>query len=830
MSHEPLAAAPSFLTLSRWTSREDPAAPAIEVASRRRLDTRQVVPYFVRDGVPWVGLLWRERVSRALRGAPVVGAEPVGIDLAGVDETGDVLSYGKAIFTEVARVSIDEAALKIPLPSFARSIGYLCELGLPLLVPAVPPPTDVLQVTWDGATHAIRFAPAAQTLAALGEHPYAEDARLLTLALLPPDARGLPALPPAPLTRVPSPVADAGSLADAVHAPWPSSGHTRTGPLRGDELRFLRALRAVDTQGVAWELVSPPRPRSIAMLPFVTTTEGRFFLVWRELRASLLERRVAAPLFDLPIHPVHVNATACFVDDDLQALARDPAALGARVEALLAAALGRPAKVAWARAFAPPGEVAPSMSTEIRLSVAVALADLGEAPLPADVLVVHEAELCRAIAEGSVRDPTIVLTVLSMGLDPFAEARVGDPRQRLAFVDAMTQGSLVERRLRTYSSIEAEQLGAPTYARLMTLLQHAYGVRIAYPKSEGDRGFFKAAFRVFMADDRGQDRAVQGLHWSHDAYHFGLGNFTLPPPPDFAGWYTSGAPLPPAPEPSGPAFDTYYTALKLAEDEATFFSFWTLFHEQPSLARHVGKLTFWQALLDLGVADRETARAIFDEVTRDERIPARVSGHPAYRRDEVRSLFEYMRGFRPYHEKDIVAAFRFAARDPYRGCFLRYRLYESDLGRYREWVTGFQAMLDAMPVGLDPLLCTAAEARVALGLVVWDVVKALRLLRAAVLASAPDDAPSRRETLAGFLAAAEQELVRLDGLAARLAATRARVRNAELSTANERLFLELTSLAAELTAERAGLWDRVEALGVLDGGVLAAERARELPR
>ena len=36
-----------------------------------------------------------------------------------------------------------------------------------------------------------------------------------------------------------------------------------------------------------------------------------------------------------------------------------------------------------------------------------------------------------------------------------------------------------------------------------------------------------------MAADRGENRALQGLHWSHDAFHFALGNYTLPGPADF---------------------------------------------------------------------------------------------------------------------------------------------------------------------------------------------------------------------------------------------------------------------------------------------------------
>ncbi len=51
----------------------------------------------------------------------------------------------------------------------------------------------------------------------------------------------------------------------------------------------------------------------------------------------------------------------------------------------------------------------------------------------------------------------------------------------------------------------------------------------------------------------------------------------------------------------------FHKALKHSENEATFFSFWTLYHEHLPLARHVGKLTFYEALRDLGVTTRAEA-------------------------------------------------------------------------------------------------------------------------------------------------------------------------------------------------------------------------------
>src|SRR5690242_5467569 len=121
---EALTGSPSFLMLGAWEAR----GTTFEIASRRRLDTRQVIPCFEHEGALHVGVLQRRRASRALRGAPLIGLEPVGIDFAGVDETGDILEYGRSVFNARTRVTMDERCLKIPLPSYARSIGYLSEL------------------------------------------------------------------------------------------------------------------------------------------------------------------------------------------------------------------------------------------------------------------------------------------------------------------------------------------------------------------------------------------------------------------------------------------------------------------------------------------------------------------------------------------------------------------------------------------------------------------------------------------------------------------------------------------------------------------------------
>jgi hypothetical protein len=355
----------------------------------------------------------------------------------------------------------------------------------------------------------------------------------------------------------------------------------------------------------------------------------------------------------------------------------------------------------------------------------------------------------------------------------------------------------------------------------MTLLQHGYGVRVAYPSSENDRSFFKAAFRVFMAADREENRALQGLHWSHDAFHFALGNYTTPPDLDLAEWYASDAPMPGERAPEGPAWEAYARALKSAEDEATFFSFWTLYSEKPSLARYVGKLTFHEALAAMGISDRPTSRDLFDALTTRAEIPAILASHAHYARPEVKGLFEYMQGFRDYHLKDIRTAWKYAARDPYRELFVRFGLYESDVDRYVAGVKSFQTRLDAQPPGLNPLLAVAGDARVALSLRVWDVVKGLRLVR-----SATQDATSRRSAWA----AATAHWDRLARLADDLARTRIEITNAEMTPWNERVFAELGAIATQLEAARDAWWDAIASLGVLDDAVIAAERRRELPR
>ena len=116
-----LIGAPRFLVLGAW----EVDGLRYEIASRKKLDSRVVLPFFTRSGELYAGLLERERPSRGLRSAPLLGLEAIGFDFSGVDETADIKSYGRAMFTARAGVEIDDAELPIVLPSQARSIGYL---------------------------------------------------------------------------------------------------------------------------------------------------------------------------------------------------------------------------------------------------------------------------------------------------------------------------------------------------------------------------------------------------------------------------------------------------------------------------------------------------------------------------------------------------------------------------------------------------------------------------------------------------------------------------------------------------------------------------------
>ncbi len=835
---EALTGSPSFLMLGAWAV----GGSTFEIVSRRRLDTRQVIPYFEHDGELHVGVLQRRRASRALRGAPLVGLEPVGIDFAGVDETGDILEYGRSVFNARTRVTMDERRLKVPLPSYARSIGYLTEFALPLFVAVHPPPSPEIDVEWDGARHRLLFRPVDTLLRELdsGVHAHSEELSLLLQALVGPrassrlapaeDSPGARAL----LEREAARVWDAerlGSFVEHALEPETAAGFQRRVTPTGADLRFLRAHR-VHLDGQWWEVVTPGTGQSLVVLPFVRLGGETYFLLWSEIRPSVLERRVLQPLYDLPIHPRYVNATGFFLSEAEARALESNAALPELVARRLGAALGQPVGVRALQRLGRGAEPAPAVSCEVRHRVACELDVSGLRALPEDVFLIRAPELSRAVAEGRVRDPVIVSGLLSLsaelGLDPFREARSAPVESRLAFLDTMTHGSTVQRRLQTYSSIEQEQLQAPTYARLMTLLQHEYGVRVAYPRNETDRSFFKAAFRVFMAADRGEDRALQGLHWSHDAYHFGLGNYTLPGPTDFERWYVEGEPVPPSAPPEGPVFEQYSRALKAAEDEATFFSFWTLYHEVFSLSRYVSGLTYYAALRDMGITDRPTSRAIFDAVTNRAEIPPEVEHSEPYRnRKDVRELFEYMRGFRDYHLKDIREAWKYATREVYRGFFLRFGLYSGDADAYVRGVKAFQSRLDAYPPGLNPLLAQCADVRVGLALRVFDGTKALRLVRKALEGAGETRRQQRLDFLRGM---AEPYFTALEEQQRTLESLRARVTNAEMVPRNERLHVDIQALAARVEALRERLWDEVARTGLFTAETVAAERIRELPR
>jgi hypothetical protein len=836
--HEALTGAPSFLSFGAWEAQ----GITFEIASRRRLDTRQVIPYFEYQGQLHVGVLQRRRAARALRGVPLIGLEPVGIDFGGVDETGNILEYGQSVFNARTRISVDEQGLKIPLPSYARSIGHLTELALPLFVAVHPPPSTEIDVEWDGARHRLLFRPAGELLHELdsGLHSHSEDLPLLLRGLLGPGtASKRPPLPDSPgaqalLEREPSRIWDAGRLAAFVERGLDAraiAGIRRRPPPTGADLRFLRASRVhLDNQW--WEVVTPGTGQSLAVLPFIRHAGETYFLLWSEIRVAALERRVRQPLYDLPVPPRYVNATGFFLTEAEKRALESNTALPGLVARRLGAALGQPVGVRSLRRLGAGAETAPAMSTELRHRTACELEVTQLRGLPEDVFLIRAPELSRAVAEGRVRDPVIVSGLLALsaelGLDPFREARVAPREQRLKFLDTMTHGSTVQRRLKTYSSIEQEQLQAPTYARLMTLLQHEYGVRVAYPRNEADRSFFKAAFRVFMAADREENRALQGLHWSHDAFHFALGNYTLPAPTGFEDWYASGEPVPPMPAAEGPIFEQYARALKSAEDEATFFSFWTLYDEVFPLSRYVTQLTFYAALRDMGITDRATGRAIFDAVTGRAELPAEVEHHPVYRdRKDVRALFVYMLGFRDYHLKDIREAWRYASRDMYRGFFLRFGLYSGDAEAYVRGVKSFQERLNAYPPGLNPLLAECADARVALALRVYDGTKALRLIRSAVVGTDEAAIQLRRGFLRG---AAEPYFAALEEQQRVLEMLHKRITNAEMVAFNERIHGDIRALAETVETLRGHLWDGVARTGLLETGTVAAERVRELPR
>lgn len=186
-------------------------------------------------------------------------------------------------------------------------------------------------------------------------------------------------------------------------------------------------------------------------------------------------------------------------------------------------------------------------------------------------------------------------------------------------------------------------------------------------------------------------------------------------------------------------------------------------------------------------------------------------------------LFDYMLGFRDYHYKDIAIAWKFAVREPYRGYTTRFGVYEHDLASYLANVHAFSARLAAQPPGLNPLLAACADVRVELSLRVWDVIKALKLLRAA---AKPTEVGARRS----FLRLAADVMGDLEAHRAELGALRLAVTDAEITPDNEDIHAKVVALRASVEKVRHDLWDRVGAANLLTDAVIADERTRELPR
>src|SRR5205823_1923634 len=143
-------------------------------------------------------------------------------------------------------------ALQIPLPSWARSIGYLTELALPLIVEIEPPSWRELAVSWNGGDHRICFRPIRELVAELDRGvPCGEELVILLAALCPPSG-----VLPRPSDFVPRPddvwTADrlAASLAETTDA------RGRRLDVRGEDLRFLKTWRAPH-EGRWLELVTP---------------------------------------------------------------------------------------------------------------------------------------------------------------------------------------------------------------------------------------------------------------------------------------------------------------------------------------------------------------------------------------------------------------------------------------------------------------------------------------------------------------------------------------------------------------------------------------------
>ena len=157
----------------------------------------------------------------------------------------------------------------------------------------------------------------------------------------------------------------------------------------------------------------------------------------------------------------------------------------------------------------------------------------------------------------------------------------------------------MQRRFQGYSSIEegAARVNR-SYSRLMTLLQHEFGLRIVFPHADKDRGVLQGG--VPRLHGRRPRRGPRAPGPSLLARRLPLcaRKFRAARAPGFRRMVRErrrGAgrrgPRQQRAARKGKDWGTFYEALKHAENEATFFSFFTLFAEHLPLAQHVGRLT-----------------------------------------------------------------------------------------------------------------------------------------------------------------------------------------------------------------------------------------------
>ena len=234
-------------------------------------------------------------------------------------------------------MEVDDAAHPIALPSFARSIGYLTELVLPLLLPVKPPPRDEIDVTWDGGHHRVLFRPldgggcdcsgVGRGAAAGGGAPGCFSAHSPQRGWAKPALWNRRAMRTRGSARQASSAWNADRLGRGARRAERRRGHAHRRHRGAERLAFLRFHR-VEHEGHPIELVTPSTGVSVAILPYVMARDGAHFVLWNELRVAALERRARQPLFDLPVPVRYANATGAFVlERELRLLASDPRAL-----------------------------------------------------------------------------------------------------------------------------------------------------------------------------------------------------------------------------------------------------------------------------------------------------------------------------------------------------------------------------------------------------------------------------------------------------------------------------------------------------------------------